>query len=99
MSDSNSRIRVILAGSYRETLNGYHAILDREADMAVVAEAEHEAELVRLVSRHKPDVIVVDIGLPDRGTLWAINTLPSVHETARILAVSARNGFCPDNIS
>jgi DNA-binding NarL/FixJ family response regulator len=91
MSESNNRTSIILAGSYRETLNGYHAILDREPDLEVVAEAEHESQLLRLVSKHKPDVIVVDIGLPDRGTLWAINTIPSVHERARILAVSARN--------
>jgi DNA-binding NarL/FixJ family response regulator len=91
MTELNGRTRVILAGSYRETLNGYHAILDREADMEVIAKAEHESELLRLVGEFEPDVIVVDIGLPDRGTLWAINTIPSVHENARILAVSARN--------
>jgi len=91
MSETNGRTRVILAGSYRETINGYHAILDREPDMEVIAEAEHESELLRLVGELRPDVIVVDIGLPDRGTLWAINTIPSVHENARILAVSARN--------
>jgi len=91
MTESTDRTRIILAGSYRETLNGYHAILDREPDMEVVAEAEHETELLRLVGELEPDVIVVDIGLPDRGTLWAINTIPSVHANARILAVSARN--------
>jgi DNA-binding NarL/FixJ family response regulator len=91
MSESDSRIRIILAGSYRETLNGYHAILAREPDMLVLAEAEHEAELLRLVALHKPDAIVVDIGLPDRGTLWAINSIPNVNDSSRILAVSARN--------
>ena len=59
--------------------------------MKVVAEAEHESKLLRLVEELKPDVIVVDIGLPDRGTLWAINIIPSLHDSARILVVSAHN--------
>jgi DNA-binding NarL/FixJ family response regulator len=91
MTEQNGGTRIILAGNYRETLNGYRAILDREPDMEVVAEAEHESELLRLVGELEPDVIVVDIGLPDRGTLWAINTIPSVYASARILAISARN--------
>ena len=91
MTEVNRRTRIILAGSYHETRNGYHAILGPEQDMEVVAFAEHESELLRLVGELEPDVVVVDIGLPDRGTLWAINTIPSVHEKARILAVSARN--------
>jgi DNA-binding NarL/FixJ family response regulator len=91
MSDLNHRTRIILAGSYRETLKGYHDILDREPDLEVIAEADHESKLLRLVEEHKPDVIVIDIGLPDRGTLWAINVIPNVHDSARILAVSAHN--------
>jgi DNA-binding NarL/FixJ family response regulator len=91
MEKVNGRLRIILAGSYRETLNGYHTILSRESDIEVIAQAEHESELLRLAGELKPDVVVVDIGLPDRGTLWAINAIPSVHKAARILAVSPRN--------
>jgi two-component system NarL family response regulator len=91
MTETNTRTRIILAGSYRETLKGYHEILDREPDIEVIAEADHESKLLRLVEEHKPDVIVIDIGLPDRGTLWAINVIPNVHDSARILAVSAHN--------
>lgn len=91
MSSANGHKRIILAGSYHETLNGYRTIIDGEPDMKVIAQADHESELLRLASEMKPDVIIVDIGLPDRGTLWAINAIPSVHKAARILAVSPRN--------
>jgi DNA-binding NarL/FixJ family response regulator len=91
MKEVNGRLRIILAGSYCETLNGYANILSREPDIEVVARAEHESELLRLAGELRPDVIVVDIGLPDRGTLWAINAIPNVHEEVRILAVSPRN--------
>lgn len=76
-------IRILLADDQTLIRAGFRALLDAEPDMEVVAEAGTGREAVRLAARDKPDVILMDIRMPDDDGLTA---------TRRILADPTLSG-------
>jgi DNA-binding NarL/FixJ family response regulator len=78
-------IRVLLADDQRLVRGGFRALLDAEPDIEVVAEASTGREALSLVREHRPDVVMMDIRMPDGDGLWATEqvaadpALASVH--------------------
>ncbi|TFC21256.1 response regulator transcription factor [Cryobacterium algoritolerans] len=64
-------IRVIIADDQQLIRAGFRALLDSEPDFEVVAEAATGAEVVEQVTRHRPDVVLMDIRMPGGDGLWA----------------------------
>ena len=64
-------IRVLLADDQALIRAGFGALVSAEADMAVVGEAATGREAVALARRHRPDVVPMDIRMPDGDGLWA----------------------------
>ena len=58
------RIRIVLADDHTVVRNGLRLILERQPDFEVVGEASDGREVMRLVEAQKPDVVVMDIGMP-----------------------------------
>jgi len=64
-------IRVAIADDQQLIRGGFRSLLEAEADLEVVGEAGTGAEAVALVTREKPDVVLMDIRMPDGDGLWA----------------------------
>ena len=64
-------IRVAIADDQQLIRGGFRSLLEAEADLGVVGEAGTGAEAVALVTREKPDVVLMDIRMPDGDGLWA----------------------------
>ncbi len=64
-------IRILLADDQTLIRAGFRALLDAEPDMEVVAEAGTGRDAVRLAARDRPDVILMDIRMPDGDGLTA----------------------------
>lgn len=75
-------IRVVLADDQQLVRAGFRALLDHESDIEVVGEASTGREALELVRREHPDVVLMDIRMPDGDGLWA---------TDRIVADAALN--------
>lgn len=58
-------IRIILADDHNVLRQGIAQVLDMQADMAVVAQADNGREALELARRHQPDVILMDINMPE----------------------------------
>ena len=58
------RIHIVLADDHTVVRNGLRLILERQPDFEVVGEASDGREVMRLVEAQKPDVVVMDIGMP-----------------------------------
>jgi len=78
-------IRVLIADDQTLIRAGFKALLNAEADMEVVAEAGTGREAVALAKTHRPDVILMDIRMPDGDGLQAARqilhdpSLPGTH--------------------
>lgn len=59
-----ANVRVLLADDHSIVRRGLRAVIEAEADMQVVGEASNGREAVHLCEQLKPDVAVLDIGMP-----------------------------------
>jgi DNA-binding NarL/FixJ family response regulator len=76
-------IRVVIADDQQLIRGGFRSLLDSEPDIEVVGEAGTGTEAVAIVTAMKPDVVLMDIRMPDGDGLWA---------TAQIAANPALSG-------
>jgi DNA-binding NarL/FixJ family response regulator len=70
-------IRLLLADDQALVRAGFRLILDAEPDMEVVAEAEHGGQAVERVLETRPDVVLMDVRMPE---------LDGIEATRRLLA-------------
>lgn len=68
-------IRVVLADDQQLVRAGFRSLLEHEGDIAVVGEATTGTEAVGLVRREHPDVVLMDIRMPDGDGLWATSEI------------------------
>jgi DNA-binding NarL/FixJ family response regulator len=64
-------IRVVLADDQALVRAGFRALLDHESDIEVVGEASTGREVVQRVRSSRPDVVLMDIRMPEGDGLWA----------------------------
>ncbi|SDW51530.1 DNA-binding response regulator, NarL/FixJ family, contains REC and HTH domains [Amycolatopsis xylanica] len=83
-------LRVLLADDQAMVRTGFRLILEREAGVEVVAEAENGEQAVTLAQRLRPDVTLMDIRMPVIDGLTATRTLagPDVEDPLRVLVVT-----------
>jgi len=58
-------IRVVVADDQALIRAGFSSLIDSEPDLVVVGEAATGAEVVRVVGRERPDIVLMDIRMPD----------------------------------
>lgn len=64
-------IRIAIADDQQLIRGGFRSLLEAESDLDVIGEAGTGAEAVDLVTREKPDVVLMDIRMPGGDGLWA----------------------------
>src|SRR4051812_39693047 len=69
--------RVLIASAQPIVRHGLRALLTAEAELDIVAEAEDGASAVTLARRLRPDVVVIDLPLPDLDGLMATRIIRS----------------------
>lgn len=83
------KIRVILADDHAVVRKGIREFLEDEEDITVVAEAENGAQAVALAKEHRPDVLVLDIQMPEMTGIEAARHIKAADPRARILVLTA----------
>lgn len=82
-----ARIRVLIADDHAVLRSGLRLLLDGQPDMRVVAEAADGASAVRAVRDHRPDVVLLDLTMPEGGT-GAIERCLAAAPQAKILVLT-----------
>ena len=83
-----SVIRILIAEDHKTVREGLKLIIEAEADMKVVGEAGDGRETVRLASELEPNVIVMDISMPELNGLAASAKLKSIAPDIKILTLT-----------
>lgn len=82
MHEVSSPVRVVVADHHSMARAGFVALLNSEAGITVVGEAETSAELVHVVLATHPDVVLLDVALPVVDGHDAAALLFEAHDTA-----------------
>jgi len=81
-------IRVLLADDQALVRDGFRALIDREPDLTVVAEAADGVEAIALTRQHRPDVVLMDIRMPNIDGLTATQRVLSLPSPPRVLVLT-----------
>jgi DNA-binding NarL/FixJ family response regulator len=88
-SVANAKIRVILVEDHPVLRAGVATLLSAEDDLEMVGEADNGVTGVRLARELEPDVVIMDVSLPQLGGAEATKQIKESIPTQRILALSA----------
>jgi len=81
-------IRIVLADDHQIIRDGLRHLLKTQKDMDVLAEAEDGRSAVQLVEELKPDVVILDVAMPDLNGIEAARQIRSRYPNVRIVALS-----------
>jgi two-component system invasion response regulator UvrY len=84
-----SQINVMLVDDHAVVRMGFKMLLELDADIKVVAEAESGEQGIQRYMEFKPTVVVMDITMPGIGGLEAIERILAKDSSAKILVLSA----------
>jgi DNA-binding NarL/FixJ family response regulator len=80
--------RIVLADDHQMVRDGLRSLLEKEEGFEVVAEAETGRDAVRLAREHEPDVVVMDISMPDLNGVEATRQITRRAPGVRVMALS-----------
>jgi two-component system, NarL family, response regulator NreC len=81
------RISVLLGDDHPLVRHGVRRLLERE-EFDVVAEGSDGLQVVALAEQHRPDVIVLDISMPNLNGIGAVRELSRVAPQARVIILT-----------
>jgi two-component system response regulator NreC len=82
------RIKILLADDHQIVRDGLRTMIACHADMEVVAEAENGRTAVRRVKQLSPDVVIMDISMPDLNGIEATRQIIADAPRVKIIALS-----------
>ena len=88
---STATIRVLLVDDHRMMRDGLRSILELSGEMQVVGEAGDGRSALELVAERNPDVIVMDIGMPELNGIEATRTIRQKDRKVGIVALSTHS--------
>ena len=84
-------IRVILADDHKILRAGLRSLLESDGQFEVVSEAQNGRETVSLARQHEPDIVVMDVAMPDMNGVEATRKISQIAPTVRVLALSGHS--------
>lgn len=85
------KITVLLAEDHMIVREGFRKMLELEDDLEVVGEAQDGRQAIALARKFNPDVVLMDIAMPQLNGLEATRQLLKIRPAARVLMLSAHS--------
>ncbi len=88
---TNARIRIVLADDHPLVREGIRQALAEQPDMTVVAEAASGTDTIQVITEIKPDVLVLDISMPEGSGLDVLPKVRKAVPAMRVLMLSVHD--------
>jgi DNA-binding NarL/FixJ family response regulator len=89
---SGSPIKILLVEDHFMARMALRSILGGRADLSIVAETDNGRDAIRLYSRMRPDVTIMDLGMPELSGFEAITTIRRQDRGAKIVVLTNFEG-------
>ena len=83
-----TKIRLLLADDHAVVRGGLRMLLENEADLVIVGEADSGQQALELASQLSPDVVIMDITLPDMSGIEVTRRLKQAHPQIAVVALT-----------
>ena len=90
--DEKSRTRILLVDDHAVVRSALGSLLQGQPDMDVVAEAGDGLEAIELARALRPDVVLMDVGMPGMDGIEATRRLKAEHPRMRVIGLSMYGG-------
>jgi DNA-binding NarL/FixJ family response regulator len=81
-------IRVLIADDHKIMLAGLRSLLEKQTDFDVIGEADNGRKAVLMAQKKKPDVVVMDVSMPDLNGMEATTQIIESLPDTRVVALS-----------
>ncbi len=88
MKATTDNIRILLVDDHKMLLHSLKEAIDQEADLRVVAQAENGRQAVKLTRKYDPDIIIMDISMPELNGIEAVRQIIKERPKQKILTLS-----------
>lgn len=82
------RIQIVIADDHALVRAGIRALLEKQPEMEVVAEASNGRQALELIRQHEPNVVLMDIAMPELNGLEAVKQLAKELPKTRSIILS-----------
>ena len=87
----NNPIKIIITDDHSMIREGLKQLLELEGDIQVIGEAKDGVECLELVQTFHPDVVLLDINMPNMDGLTALETLREINQEQKVLMLTIHN--------
>ena len=84
-------IEVVLIEDYRLTRIGLKSTFDNIDEINIIAEAENAEDGLKIIKELKPDIVLMDLGLPDMNGIEATQQIKALNENIRIIILTSHS--------
>lgn len=85
----SEQLSVMLVDDHEVVRQGLRALLEAEDDIKVVAEADNGVSAVSLASAHKPDVVVMDVRMPEGSGVEACRAIRDAQPEVQVIMLTS----------
>lgn len=92
MSENANTIRILVVDDHPVVREGVDALVRRQPDMRIVAQAANGREGIEQFREHRPDVTLMDLQMPEMNGIDALSTLRGEFPEARVIVLTTYIG-------
>jgi len=81
-------IKVLIADDHKIIRDGLRALIEKQKDMKVVAEASNGCEAIEQIAETRPNIVVMDVSMPDLNGVEATRRIITANSQIKVIALS-----------
>jgi DNA-binding NarL/FixJ family response regulator len=87
-ADTKQSVRIVIADDHPLIRNGISAVLNAESNFMIVGEAGSAEEALALTERHQPDILLLDIGLPEKSGIEVLVHVKDKSKATKVIILT-----------